>query len=338
MHDIRPFIARVEKIVAAHRLEGTPGRYRRWLWQRPDGKPPRDLGLNPYGCADAANILYTIGAFPRDPEERRGWISTLQGLQNPETGLFHEETHHDIHCTAHCIAALELFDAGPRHKLTALAPLREPDALRRFLNDLDWRGDPWRMSHRGAGLYAAMMLAGEATPEWQAAYFDWLWDEADAKTGMWRKGCIGPVASYPGSPVFPHLAGSFHYLFNHEYARRPLRYPAAHVDFCLDIYRSEPKMLGDGVRFNEIDWVYCLNRAVRQSGHRFAEARKTLTEFADRYLAYLTGLDAATHDGLNDLHSLFGAMCAVAELQQALPGTILTEKPLRLVLDRRPFI
>jgi hypothetical protein len=28
----------------------------------------------------------------------------------------------------------------------------------------------------------------------------------------------------------------------------------------------------------------------------------------------------------------------VAELQQALPGLIRTERPLRLVLDRRPFI
>jgi hypothetical protein len=97
-------------------------------------------------------------------------------------------------------------------------------------------------------------------------------------------------------------------------------------------------MIGLGVRFNEIDWVYCLNRAGRRSGHRFAETQKTLQGFSDRYIPFLNSLDATTHDGLNDLHSLFGTMCALAELQQALPGTILTERPLRLVLDRRPFI
>jgi hypothetical protein len=35
---------------------------------------------------------------------------------------------------------------------------------------------------------------------------------------------------------------------------------------------------------------------------------------------------------------LFGAVCALAELQRALPGEIRSERPLRLVLDRRPFI
>ena len=40
----------------------------------------------------------------------------------------------------------------------------------------------------------------------------------------------------------------------------------------------------------------------------------------------------------NDLHSVFGTVCCLAELQRALRGSIITEKPLKLVLDRRPFI
>lgn len=35
---------------------------------------------------------------------------------------------------------------------------------------------------------------------------------------------------------------------------------------------------------------------------------------------------------------LFGAMCAVVELQLALPGKIETTVPLKNVLNRRPFI
>ena len=42
--------------------------------------------------------------------------------------------------------------------------------------------------------------------------------------------------------------------------------------------------------------------------------------------------------GLNDLHALFGALCCLADLQTALPGLIRTERPPKLVLDRRPFI
>ena len=120
--DLTSFIENVETIVASHQL-GEPGHYRRWNTQNAGNS--RDLGLNPYGCADAANILYTIGRFPRDVGERASWIATLQSLQ-AEDGLYHEATHHAIHCTAHCIAALELFDAGPLRPLKALEEWRDP--------------------------------------------------------------------------------------------------------------------------------------------------------------------------------------------------------------------
>ena len=66
--------------------------------------------INEYGCADAINILYSINATPKGAE-RDACISALRGLQHKETGLFEENTHHFIHTTAHCIAALEIFDA-----------------------------------------------------------------------------------------------------------------------------------------------------------------------------------------------------------------------------------
>jgi hypothetical protein len=50
------------------------------------------------------------------------------------------------------------------------------------------------------------------------------------------------------------------------------------------------------------------------------------------------GLDFETDDAFNDLHLLFGCACCLAELQQFMPGIVITEKPLKLVLDRRPFI
>ena len=81
-----------------------------------------------------------------------------------------------------------------------------------------------------------------------------------------------------------------------------------------------------------------LARALRQCGHRFDEARAALGSFAGEYVAFLSGLDPETDPGLDDLHALFGAVCCLAELQRALPGELHSEVPLRLVLDRRPFI
>ena len=105
--NIDGLIAKIHRIVERHKIE--EGVYSRWLWQNESST--RQLGKNEYGCADAANILYTIGAFERDPEKRACWVKAMQDMQNPETGMFTEATHHTIHTTAHVIAALELFDA-----------------------------------------------------------------------------------------------------------------------------------------------------------------------------------------------------------------------------------
>ena len=69
MIDIRDLIESVKLTVKNHNL-GRPGEYQRWRWQ--DNGNSRDLGINAYGCADAANILYSIGSFPEDKVEREG--------------------------------------------------------------------------------------------------------------------------------------------------------------------------------------------------------------------------------------------------------------------------
>lgn len=325
-----------EKIYAtvmSHRLSGE-GEYTRWLWQDKNGN--RKLGINEYGCADAANILYTIGEFPADEKTRESFVRTLRGLQNPETGLFTEETHHFIHTTAHCTAALELFEAKPAYPFKALEKYATAEGVKGLLEELDWKGSPWNMSHRGAGIYAALVLGGRVDLEWQDAYFNWLWENSDPETGFWRAGCVKSGKA----PVSHSLAGTFHYLFNHEYAKRPLRYPEKVIDSCIELYENNElqQTFGRQITFLEIDWVYCITRSMRQTPHRFEDCKRVLREFAQGYIGYLEALDEKTNEGFNDLHSLFGCTSCLAELQQALPGEIKSTKPFKLVLDRRPFI
>ena len=128
-------------------------------------------------------------------------------------------------------------------------------------------------------------------------------------------------------------------MFNHESEKRPYRYPDKIIDTCL--YLMSTLAGGRMIKnctFIEVDVVYSLSRAMRQSPHRFYEAKKALEDFGEKYVEFLFGIDYEKDDCFNDLHSLFGAMCCLAELQAVLPGKILTSKPLRLVLDRRPFI
>ena len=273
--------------------------------------------------------------FHAIPRRALAWVATIQALQDPAGGLFHEPTHHEIHTTAHCLAALELFDAAPLHQVSALHDLLNVQRMESFLEILDWGRDPWRASHQGAGLYVCVVLTGAASLAWQDRYFSWLWVNSDPSSGFLRRGYVAPVPHGDIVSIFPHLAGSFHYFFNHVYARRPWRYPAATVDSCLDIATGAGYPLGERVSFAEVDWVFCLARSLQQSGHRFGEARAALLAFADRYLPFLISRSDAD---LDDLHALFGAVCCLAELQQAIPGLLRSEHPLKQVLDRRPFI
>jgi hypothetical protein len=252
--------------------------------------------------------------------------------------MFEEPTHHRIHTTAHCVAALELFDARPAHRLRELDPLKDAAALHAFLRALDWRATPWSESHRGAGLFAALVISGEVDLNWQDTYFDWLWDWADPQTGLFCGADLHPVAHSGTISMVPHVAGTFHYLFNIEWTRRKLRYPARLIDTCLEMLADGGFPLGARVGFAEIDWFVCVNRSLRQSGHRFDDCHAAMTRLRWQLGDFVLSLDPARDDGLNDLHSLFGVLCAFAELQQAVPGLVRSDRPLKLVLDRRPFI
>ncbi|MBE6612789.1 MAG: hypothetical protein E7632_09890 [Ruminococcaceae bacterium] len=323
--DFSSIIPKIQNIIDRHKL--ADGSYGRW---------PGDTQPNPYGCADAANILYSIGNFPSCPAERAEWVKVLQGMQDPETGLFTEATHHTIHTTAHCMAAIELFDASPLHRAYALEQYMDKEKMAAFFDTLRWIDSPWDNSHRGAGLYVALNLGGSDCVQFNRDYFAWLWENADPETGFWRKGCQDGTR-----PIWHHMAGSFHYLFNHEHTHMPLRYPEKVIDSCLDMYknrRNEHPSFGKTAGFMEIDWIFCLTRAKAQTPHRWEEATAALEAFAAEYAQFWMNADFETDKNLNDLHMLFGAVCALAELQRDLRGRILTEKPLKLVLDRRPFI
>ena len=330
--NIQNLIDEVRKTLKNHEIGD--GKYHRFLWQ--NEAKTRKMGNNEYGCADAANIRYMIGDFERDPEKRAKEIEVLRDFQH-ENGLFDEGTHHPIHCTAHCTAALELFDAAPKFPLTALEKFKTKEGLYSLLENLLWVDSPWDNAHQGAGIYAAFILTGNASPEWQKWYFDWLTKNTDKTYGIGIEGAIAKKKL----PISHHLNGWFHYLFNFVFAHQPIPEAKKAVDTCIAIYGDKTEMLdyfGKRAGFAEIDWVYVINRASRQEGYRVDEVKQLLRDFAKTYIKNLTECDHEKEEHWNDLHALFGAVCALAELQIALPGEIITDYPLKLVLDRRPFI
>ena len=322
----------IEKSVSDHRL--SPGCYARYLWNNEAGS--RKMGRNEYGCADAANILYTIGRFPTDLEERAAFVQNLQEMQDPETGLYHEHTHDPIHTTAHCTAALELFDAKALYKCKALEYATTKEGLYELLEDDRCWINAWSGSHRGAGILPSLTNTDMVGLEWKNWYFDWMWEHSDPQLGFI---CYGEKRS---RMIRDYMCGGFHYLFNHEAERRPYRYPEKIIDFCLEMMADHKTHELLGVRkacdFINIDIIYSMTRSMRQTPHRFWECKDALEKYAEAYIQVLLDVDYEHDESFNDLHMLFGAVCALAELQVALPGKILTSRPLKLVLDRRPFI
>ncbi|MBE6596151.1 MAG: hypothetical protein E7641_00630 [Ruminococcaceae bacterium] len=334
--NIDGLIEKAEQTVASHKLG--KGDYARWLWQ--NEKNDRVLGSNPYGVADAANTLYMIGDFPQDDEERAEFVRILREFQDPETGLFHEDTHHTYHTTAHCTAALELFDKFPTYPFTALKKLDDINELYEFLDGLDWLDTPWPTSHKGAGVFAAKVIVERPSVEWQKAYFDYLDSHCDKKYGMSREGMIEALPE-DKRHIDHHLNGWFHYCFNYNHCKRQFPCIETFIDTLIDMYVNQKlpkKVFGRSVGFREIDWVFPLNRATWQVGYRREDAKEAMRDFATKYIEYLESVDINNDDRWNDLHSLFGCVCCLSELQLALPGEIISTKPLKNVLDRRPFI
>ena len=330
MHDLRGFVKEIEQIVARHNL-GKTGEYTRWLTQ--DQKGSSNLGSTPYGCANAVNILYTIGALPASAEERQGFVSVLQQFQNAESGLFVSPGSYETHTTAFVSGALKLLDATPLYKAAGFRQYVPKEKLHQFMEAIDWAKNPWLGSHLGAGIYASMILTETAGDEWEDAYFEWLDNNADSRTGLWKRGAL------EGAPRFHYLAATFHYVFSYEHARRALPYPNALLDTCIQAYRDGACIdFSKEVGWADIDFAYLLARVQRRAGTRFEETQQILRKIADGLIGQLLQMDPQTSETLNDLNTLFAIVCALAVLQDALPGYIRTSRPLKLVLDVRPFL
>ena len=111
------------------------------------------------------------------------------------------------------------------------------------------------------------------------------------------------------------------------------------VDSCMDMYDKGfmPDSFGRGQRFLDIDWAFTLNRASVQTGYRLGECRERLRSFSKNFTSYLADSDMSEPQW-RDMHLMFGAVCALSELQSALPGELKSRRSLRQVLDIRPFI
>lgn len=324
--DLREFVQWIlSEFEPSVRLPGGAGRY-----ARAPGETMPEL----YGVSDMACILYSIGALHPTEPQRGEWAAAFQTLQDPATGWLLEKTptHSPLHNTAFALAAMQLLDLVPQHPVK-MGP--EYADVRAFLGSLNWKTAVYGESHKGAGLgsiYALVPALG--TPPWFAEYFAVCDSLFDAHNGM--MGTDKP----PGGD-FDQVGGTFHYAFLYQYFNRPMPHPEARIDAVLRLQQPDGYWHPTNHLWLTLDAIYLLTRTLRQQPHRFDDVRavvRRVMEVFQREVFSPDGRKKALAGNL-PVHSLTAAISLAAEAQQFLGAhEVVTERPLRLVLDRRPFI
>jgi hypothetical protein len=287
-----------------------------------------------YGTAEAVNIGHTLGELPASA----GALADAIGQhQDPATGCFVEvpSTHHELHASAYCAASLRLLDATPAAALRYLDPHRDPATVAGFLAGIDWRDDVYIGSHRGAGLASALVL-DDVADEWLDRYFTELDARLDPRTGLHG-------VDKPAGGDADQIGGTFHYAFLYEHCGRELAHPEARIDAVLALRQPDGWWHPTNHLWLTLDALYLLTRASERTDHRRASVESTVAETVELLAAGYATEPGRRHfeDWYLGAHDLTALVSAFAEAQRYAGGdgsVAHAGRPLRLVLDERPFI
>jgi hypothetical protein len=325
--DLREFVHWIlEEFEPSIRLPGGAGRYPR---------QPGQTATALYGVSDMACILYTVGALHPSAKEREEWADAFESFQNPSSGWFLEKDPKTLsaqHNTAFALAAMQLLDLIPRYPVKMEGQYSD---IHTYLTSLNWRTGVYQESHKGAGIGSIYALVPAlATPKWFAEYFatcDSFFDSSNGLMGLAK----------PESGDTDQIGGTFHYSFLYEFFNRQMPFPEKRIDTILGLQRPDGYWLLDNPLWMTLDAIYLMTRTLRYSPHRYENVRASV----QRSLRVLQH-DIYSPDGRKKtfskpggVHLLTAAISIAAEAQQFLGAQeVVTDWPLKIVLDRRPFI
>jgi hypothetical protein len=327
VYDLREFVRWIEEdFEPSIRLSGGAGRY-----ARQPGQTTPAL----YGVADMADVLYAIGALHPSTKEREEWADAFELFQNPLTGWFREKdpvTLSPEHNTAFALGAMRLLDIAPRYAVRTEAKYEDPRA---FLQTLDWRKSVYSGSHRGAGIGSIYTLVPALhSTQWFSQYFGACDDLFEPSNGLMGQ-------DKPASGDIDQVGGTFHYAFLYQYFNRHMPYPEKRIDSVLGLQQQDGYWDRKNHLWMTLDAIFLMTRTLRYCAHRLDDVRASVRKALDALSqdVYSPEGRKKTFSSIAGVHSLTAATAIAAEAQQFLGGKeIVTDWPLKLVLDRRPFI
>ena len=324
--DLRDFTRWIlEEFEPSVRLPGGAGHYSR---------SPGQTAMELYGVADLACVLYSLGALRPTEEQRQEWLAAFQGFQNPATGWLLEKdpTHAALHNTAFALAAMQLLNLAPKFPVK-MGP--DYSSSRTFLKTLNWKTAVYGESHKGAGIGSVYALVpGLGTPQWFAEYFDFCDSMFDPRNGL--MGLEKP----PGGD-FDQIGGTFHYHFLYSTFNRQMPFPEQRIDTVLQLQQPDGYWHPTNHLWLTLDAIYLMTRTLRYCPHRFNDVQDCVRRVMQILMRDIYSPESRRKIFSEKMgaHSLTAAISIAAEAQQFLGAReVITEEPLKLVLDRRPFI
>jgi hypothetical protein len=137
------------------------------------------------------------------------------------------------------------------------------------------------------------------------------------------------------------IGGTFHYSFLYQNFNRHMPYPEPRIDSVIRLQLPDGYWMTTNHLWMTLDAIFLMTRTLRHSPHRFDDVRNVVRRVMGILMrdVFSAGGRKQTFTGRLAVHSVTAAISIAAEAQQFLGAQeVVTERPLKLVLDRRPFI
>jgi len=289
-------------------------------------------GPDPEATAHAVMLRHMLDLQPCDPAARQNTVQTLNGLLGGKDGLAGES----LSVTAGVFSALRCLDAEIPRAPGVLDSIRDKDLLPVYLERQDWSRKPVKAAREAASLYSTLVLSNAVGPEWEDTWFLWFSRYSDEHTGLFHRGPVTPVDLEGQWTLWPYLAGHAQILASHWYAHRAHPHSWRLIDTLLDMLEINWTLFCRDVSGRELPLMLGMVRSMRLSPHRHEECGQALRRLGHRWVRFLR--EQANSGALTDLCATTRIVCALSELQAALPGFLRSRHPLRSLLSRVPQI
>lgn len=320
------------------------------LWVGPGpanyGPRPSDHATALYGAGDVACILYTLDRLDDSATKASAWLDVLSQFQDTRSGFFVDPDGmlSTAHNTAFAVAAMKLFEPDLHDGVMPRAPIlfgqliSDPASAERYAAALDWRNNCYEAGENLIGHASTFFNVADVVPP---TWFDWLVAYVEDTKLDPANGMVG--IDKPASGDTDQIGGTLHFDFFWAALERGLPFARARAAALCGLQLESGLWDPNNPWWLTFDAVYMLARALPElTDEQAAEVRHAIARAVAALAARATDADQRAGDFVQPwigAHMLTGALSLFACAQQALGfERVITTRPLRLVLDRRPYI